>query len=88
MSSFTFAGTPVPFTPGQSVAAALLTAGVTSWRTTRHSSEPRAIFCGIGVCYDCLVVAEGRRGMRACLLQAQEGMKVEPMPLEGTATHD
>ncbi|WP_182049904.1 (2Fe-2S)-binding protein [Changpingibacter yushuensis] len=79
---FDFAGELVAFTPGQSVAAALLAAGITSWRTTRIDHAPRAIFCGIGVCYECVVVADGRRGMRACLLSAQDGMTIAPMPSE------
>lgn len=64
-------GQPVAFTHGQTIAAALLAAGRTSWRTTR-AGRPRGIFCGIGVCFDCLVTANGRR-VRACLEPARAG---------------
>lgn len=82
MSSFDFDGTNIAFEPGDSVASALVAAGVNSWRETHVAREPRGIFCGIGVCYDCLVVADGRAGMRACLLQARDGMRVQPMRVE------
>ena len=39
--AFTFDGRPIPFRPGQSVGAALLAAGVRSWRTTRVDGRPR-----------------------------------------------
>lgn len=76
--TFRFRDRDIPFVPGQSVAAALLDAGVRSWRTTRLGKEPRALFCGIGVCYDCLVTADGARGMRACILLARDGLEVSP----------
>jgi predicted molibdopterin-dependent oxidoreductase YjgC len=71
-----FDGRPVPFRAGQSVAAALLAAGVRSWRTTRSEGRPRGVFCGIGVCFDCLVTVDGRPGIRACLQPARDGMRV------------
>ncbi|WP_338702583.1 (2Fe-2S)-binding protein [Streptomyces sp. Q6] len=59
--------------PGQSVAAALWSAGITSWRTTRGSGAPRGVFCGIGVCFDCLVTVNGRPNQRACLVPVSPG---------------
>ncbi len=74
--TFSFDGRDVRFQPGQSVGAALVAAGVRSWRTTRQQVRPRGIFCGIGVCFDCLVTVDGRRNVRACVLTAREGMNV------------
>lgn len=74
--TFTFDGRPVPFTEGQSVGAALTALGVRSWRTTRIEGRPRGLFCGIGVCFDCLVAADGRPNQRACLLPATRGLTV------------
>ncbi|MGN6246458.1 MAG: (2Fe-2S)-binding protein [Motilibacteraceae bacterium] len=71
-----FDGRTVPFRPGQTVAAALLATGVRSWRTTRSEGRPRGVFCGIGVCFDCLVTVDGRPGVRACLQPARDGMQV------------
>jgi len=59
---------------GQSVGAALTDAGVRSWRTTRHQGRPRGLFCGIGVCFDCLIEVDGRADQRACLTPVEPGM--------------
>ncbi|TDU90440.1 thioredoxin reductase [Kribbella voronezhensis] len=59
-------GAPVEALPGQTVAAVLMTAGRESWRTTRTAGRPRGVFCGIGACFDCLVVVNGTPDVRAC----------------------
>lgn len=69
----TFDGREIPALPGQTVAAALWSAGTTAWRTTRRGGEPRGVFCGIGVCFDCLVEINGRANQRACLVPAAPG---------------
>jgi predicted molibdopterin-dependent oxidoreductase YjgC len=74
--TFTFDGREVTAEAGQSIAGALLAAGVRSWRTTRLDGAPRGLFCGIGVCFDCLVEVDGRPGMRACLTAANDGDRV------------
>ncbi|MEE1801175.1 MULTISPECIES: (2Fe-2S)-binding protein [unclassified Streptomyces] len=73
---FTFDGGPVDAEPGQSVGAALIAAGHRSWRRTRNTGAPRGVFCGIGVCFDCLVTVNGRPGLRACLVEAAPGDRV------------
>jgi predicted molibdopterin-dependent oxidoreductase YjgC len=69
----TFDGRPLRALPGQTVAAVLWAAGVTSWRTTRGAGRRRGVFCGIGVCFDCLVTVNGRPNQRACLVPARPG---------------
>jgi len=59
--------------PGQSIAAALWRAGIVSWRRTRGEGLPRGVFCGIGVCFDCLVTVNDRPNQRACLIPARAG---------------
>jgi predicted molibdopterin-dependent oxidoreductase YjgC len=76
MSAFTFDGRPVAFADGQSVGAALVAAGTLAWRTTRVAGRPRGLFCGIGVCFDCLVEVDGRPDQRACLTPATDGAVV------------
>lgn len=71
--------------PGQTIAAALWRDGVVSWRYTRGSGRPRGVFCGIGVCFDCLVTVNGRPNQRACLTPARPGDVVRTQ--EGTG-HD
>jgi hypothetical protein len=73
---FSFDGRPIAFEDGQSVAAALIQAGILSWRSTRRSGTPRGIFCGIGICYDCLIVLTGEPNHRACVLTAEPGMVI------------
>ncbi|MCF3105496.1 (2Fe-2S)-binding protein [Streptomyces roseoverticillatus] len=65
--------------PGQTVAALLLATGRRSWRTTRLGGRPRGVFCGIGVCYDCLLVVNGLPDVRACLRELRDGDRVETL---------
>jgi len=75
--SFTFEGKEIPAQPGQSIGAALVAAGYRAWRVTRHGGEPRGVFCGIGICFDCLVTVNGQPNQRACLTEARAGDDVE-----------
>jgi len=74
---FTFDGESISAITGQSVAAALLAANQRALRKTRFSNNERGVFCGIGVCFDCLVVIDGITNQRACLIEAKPGMKVQ-----------
>lgn len=75
--TITFDGRPVPARLGESVAAALTAAGVTTLRTTR-SDQPRGLFCGMGVCQDCLVEIDGKPNQRACMTKVAGPMTVIP----------
>ena len=75
--TLTIDGTPITAVPGQSVGAALTDAGIRSWRTTRHGGRPRGLFCGIGVCFDCLLTIDGQPNQRACLVSAEDDMVLE-----------
>jgi D-hydroxyproline dehydrogenase subunit alpha len=68
-------GRPVPAALGQTVAAALIAAGIAVFRRTA-SGAPRGLFCGMGVCFDCLVTIDGLADQRACMTQARPGMQV------------
>jgi predicted molibdopterin-dependent oxidoreductase YjgC len=61
---------------GQTVAAALTEANVT---TLRHTSgdAPRGLFCGMGVCFECLVTINDIPEQRACMTMIEPGMKIE-----------
>lgn len=75
-ATLTFDGRPIPFRPGQTVGAALMAQGIVSWRTTRREHTERGLFCGIGVCFDCLVTVDGQRVQRACITAACDGQDV------------
>lgn len=74
--AFTFDGRELHAEPGQSIAAALIAAGIRTWRTTRVEGAPRGVFCGIGVCYDCLVTVNDAPSQRACLTEVHDGDRV------------
>jgi hypothetical protein len=80
--AFTFDGEPIVALPGQTIAAALLASGRRRLGTTGSSDRSRGVFCGIGVCFDCLVVHNGRPGTRACITAVANGDVVQPH--EGT----
>jgi predicted molibdopterin-dependent oxidoreductase YjgC len=75
--TFTFDDQPIVGFRGESVAAALLAAGRRIFRSTPLTGEPRGVFCGMGVCFDCLVVIDGEPSRRACVTFVTEGMRVE-----------
>ena len=73
--TFSFDGQPVQALTGETIAAALFAAGHRTQRQTARNS-PRGVFCGMGVCYDCLVQVDGKVSQRACLTEVQAGMAV------------
>lgn len=74
--SLDFEGTQVTARSGESVAAALLAAGVLSFRQTPVKDIARGPFCMMGVCFDCLMVIDGQPNRQACQVVATSGMKV------------
>lgn len=70
---FTFDAHDVTADSGQSVAAALIASGRRSWRRTRATGAARGVFCGIGICFDCLVTVNGKPNQRACLIEVCDG---------------
>jgi predicted molibdopterin-dependent oxidoreductase YjgC len=62
---------------GDTVAAAMLAAGIDHCRTTPVSGEPRAPYCLMGVCFECLVTVDGVGSRQGCLVPVRDGMRVE-----------
>lgn len=83
---FTFDGTTTTAQPGQTVAAALIADGHRTWRRTRNGGDRRGVFCGIGVCFDCLITINGQPNQRACLIEAHPGDVIATQ--EGTGHGD
>jgi len=75
--TMTVDGEPVQAFAGESVATALLALGRRTFRHTDKYHEPRGIFCGMGICFDCLVTVDGVQNVRACLTLVEEGMVIE-----------
>ena len=62
---------------GETIAAALLAAGKRTCRTTRDRKHPRGVYCGIGLCHECMMVIDGVPNTRACQTLASPGCRVE-----------
>lgn len=74
--SIDFDGQTLQVPAGVSLAAALLASGVRRSRSTPVSGSPRAPYCMMGVCFECLVEVDGMPNCQACLLQVAPGMQV------------
>jgi predicted molibdopterin-dependent oxidoreductase YjgC len=69
-------GRPVEAFAGETVAVVLLAMGRRSFRHTDKGHAPRGLFCGMGVCFDCLVTVDGVPNVRACMTPVRAGMVV------------
>ncbi len=61
---------------GLTVAAALLQAGIKSFRDTPVSGSDRGPFCMMGICFDCLMVIDGMSNSQACMTEVKDGMRI------------
>ena len=85
---FTFNGQELEAFQGDSVAAALAAADQRVLRWTARRGEPRALFCNMGICFDCLVEIDGCPGSRACCTRVTEGMSVRSQRGNGVGESD
>ena len=81
---FSFDGREIEALEGETIAAALAASDIVAVRQAR-SGAPRGPFCGMGVCFDCLVTVDGRPSQRACLTKVAAGMDVRSSPTAGAA---
>ena len=72
----TFEDAPIEAVAGETVAAALLASGVWTFRDTPVTGSPRAPYCMMGVCFDCLVEIDGAANRQACLTIVADGMRL------------
>jgi len=70
-------GRPVQACSGQSLHAVLLAAGIRILNNGPRRDRDRGMFCGMGICYECLVTVNGRPCQRACMLEVEEGMEID-----------
>lgn len=75
--TFTFEGRELSAESGDTVAAALLAANIGRFRDTPVSGSPRAPYCMMGACFDCLVKIDGIPNRQACMTLVTDGMVVE-----------
>lgn len=72
---FAFDGAPVIGFAGDTVAVALLAAGIRTLRQGAEGGGPRGLFCAMGVCQECVVVVDGAN-VEACRLPVSDGLDV------------
>lgn len=73
--------------PGESIATALLAAGRLTM-SLDFNGRPRAPFCNMGVCFECLVSVErdgSSERVRACLTPVREGLRIRVPETETSA---
>jgi predicted molibdopterin-dependent oxidoreductase YjgC len=69
-------GSPVQAVAGEPVAAALMAAGIKVFHWTSKASEPRGLFCAVGLCTDCMMTVDGVPNVRTCITPVRDGMRV------------
>jgi predicted molibdopterin-dependent oxidoreductase YjgC len=74
--AMTVDGVNVTAMPGESVAAVLLRTAPEYCRLTPIGGVPRAPFCLMGACFDCLMTIDGRASQRSCMTPVRDGMIV------------
>jgi NADPH-dependent 2,4-dienoyl-CoA reductase/sulfur reductase-like enzyme len=72
---FTFDGRAIEARQGDSIAAALTRVGIVALGRRRDGTA-RGIFCGMGVCQECIVTVDGQPSRRACMDKVADGMTV------------
>lgn len=75
--AITVDGKRVQCRAGDTVAAALIASGIGHCRTTPVNGAPRAPYCLMGVCFECLVTVDGVGSRQGCLVPVRDGMAVE-----------
>lgn len=58
------------------LATVLLRQPVPLFRKHPVDGSPRAAYCMMGVCFECLVEVDGVKNQQACLIRVKDGMRV------------
>lgn len=75
--TLTIDGKPVTAERGETVASVMMRQPQPSCRNTPVHGSPRAPFCMMGVCFDCLAIVDGVSSTQTCLIAVEQGMCVE-----------
>lgn len=75
--TFELDGKPCVAYEGETIATAMLAAGMRSFRLSPKLHQPRSFFCGTGACFDCLVTVNGVPNVRSCMMGVEAGMRVD-----------
>ena len=84
-ATFTLDGEALVAFEGETLLAALMSEKGWPLRRTECQDTARGMFCGMGVCMDCLVHVEGEGIVRACMVFVREGLVCRTLvPADGT----
>ncbi len=70
-------GVAVEAETGEPVAAVILRSEPHYARTHPVSGRPRAPYCMMGVCFDCMAMVDGVPSTQTCLATVRDGMVIE-----------
>jgi len=73
----TIDGRKVQAFEGELVSTVLLAEGISIFGRKHTTGRPSGIYCGMGVCYECLVTINGTTNIRACQTFAVDRMVIE-----------
>jgi D-hydroxyproline dehydrogenase subunit gamma len=68
---------PILARTGDSIAVAMLVAGIAATRTTAVSGAPRGPYCLMGACFECLAEVDGRPNVQTCMAEVRAGMRIK-----------
>ncbi len=73
---------------GESVAAILMLSGRRTFTQPSRYNLSRTVFCGMGICHQCLVTVDGVRDVRGCMTTVQPGMQIQTNLPMGVEEHE
>ena len=76
----TINGKKVQAFEGELVSTVLMEEGLSVFHRKEKTDRPSGLYCGMGVCYECLVRVDGVDNVRACQTLVQDQMVIETRP--------
>lgn len=70
-------GKPTKVFEGEMVVAVLLAERIHQFRQTNETKIPRELYCGMGICSECMVTVDGVKNFRTCQKPVVDGMEIE-----------
>ena len=62
---------------GETIASALIAAGIRTLNYSSKEHHPRSIYCGIGLCYNCIMTVDGVPNIKTCQTIVKDGCIVQ-----------
>jgi len=85
---FKFDGRPIEAFEGDTIAGALVRAGVHTFSRSMKFHRPRGLYCGSGTCISCVMRVNGLPWVRTCITPVADGTVVESRGGVPSVRHD